>query len=59
MAKTGMPMRPSEIDVPMDDVVNAFIGARDIRDKYLSCSFLWDLGLTDEFAEYLREVAEE
>ena len=59
MAKTGMPMRPSEIDVPMDDVVNAFIGARDIRDKYLSCSFLWDLGLTDEFAEYLKEVAEE
>lgn len=59
MSKTGMPMRPSEIDVPMDDVVNAFIGARDIRDKYLSCSFLWDLGLTDEFAEYLREVAEE
>ena len=59
MAKTGMPMRPSEIDVPMDDVVNAFIGARDIRDKYLSCSFIWDLGLTDEFAEYLREVAEE
>lgn len=59
MAKTGMPMRPSEINVPMDDVVDAFIGARDIRDKYLSCSFLWDLGLTDEFAEYLREVAEE
>ncbi len=59
MAKTGMPMRPSEINVPMDDVVNAFIGARDIRDKYLSCSFIWDLGLTDEFAEYLREVAEE
>lgn len=59
MAKTGIPMRPSEIDVPMDDVVDAFIGARDIRDKYLSCSFLWDLGLTDEFAEYLREVAEE
>ena len=59
MAKTGMPMRPSEINVPMDDVVDAFIGARDIRDKYLSCSFLWDLGLTDEFAEYLKEVAEE
>lgn len=59
MAKTGMPMRPSEINVPMDDVVDAFIDARDIRDKYLSCSFLWDLGLTDEFAEYLREVAEE
>ena len=39
--------------------VTAYLGARDIRDKYLSCSFLWDLGLTDEFAAYLREVAEE
>lgn len=58
MAATGMPMKPSEIDVPMADVIDAFVGARDIRDKYLSCSLLWDLGLTDEFAEYLREVAE-
>lgn len=59
MAATGMPMRPSEIGVPMKDVVDAFVGSRDIRDKYLSCSFLWDLGLTDEFVDYLREVAEE
>lgn len=58
LAATGMPMKPSDIGVPMDDVVNAFVGARDIRDKYLSCSFLWDLGLTDEFAEALREIAE-
>lgn len=59
MASTGMPMRPSEIGVSLDDTVDAFLGARDIRDKYLSCSFLWDLGLTDVFADYLREVAEE
>jgi len=59
MAATGMPMRPSEIGVPMEDVVDAFIGARDVRDKYLSCSLLWDLGLTEEFAEYLKEVAED
>lgn len=59
MASTGMPMRPSDIGVSLDDTVDAFIGARDIRDKYLSCSFLWDLGLTDEFVDYLREVAEE
>ena len=55
MAATGMPMTPADIDVPVEDVVNAFIGARDIRDKYLSCSMLWDLGLTDEYAEFLRE----
>lgn len=56
MVATGMPMVPADIDVPEQDVVDAFIGSRDIRDKYLSCSFLWDLGLTDEFAEYLRTL---
>lgn len=58
MASTGMPMKPSEIGVHMQDVIDAFVGARDIRDKYLSCSLLWDLGLTEEFAEYLKKVAE-
>ena len=59
LASTGMPMTPGDIDVSIEDTVDAFIGSRDIRDKYLSCSFLWDLGLTNEFAEYLKEVAEE
>lgn len=55
MAATGMPLTPADIDVPVEDVVNAFIGARDIRDKYLSCSMLWDMGLTDEYAAFLGE----
>ena len=59
MQKTGMPLRPSEIGISVEDTVNAFIGARDARMKYMSCSLLWDLGLTEEFAEYLRNVAEE
>ena len=59
MEKTGMPLKPSEIGISVEDAVNAFIGARDARNKYMSCSLLWDLGLTDEFAEYLRETAEE
>lgn len=59
LASTGMPMKPSDINVSMEDTVDAFLGSRDIRDKYLSCSFLWDLGLTNEFAEYLKQVAEE
>ena len=58
MAATGMPMTPADIDVPVEDVVNAFVGARDIRDKYLSCSLLWDMGLTDEYAAYLRQLCE-
>jgi len=57
MKATGMPMTPAEINVPMTDVIDAFVNARDIRDKYLSCSLLWDLGLIPEFAEYLEKVA--
>ena len=56
LAATGMPMTPKDIDVPVEDVVNSFVGSRDIRDKYLSCSFLWDLGLTEEYAEHLKEI---
>ena len=56
MAATGMPMKPSDIGVPMQDVVDAFIGSRDIRDKYLCSSLLWDLGLMDEFAQRLKDA---
>lgn len=58
MEGAGMPVKPSQIGVSLEDTVNAFAGARDARDKYMSCSLLWDLGLTDEFAAYLRDVAE-
>ena len=54
MAATGMPMTPADIDIPEKDVIDAFVGARDIRDKYLSCSMIWDLGLTDEFVKFLE-----
>ena len=56
MKNTGMPVEPKEIEVSDEDVVNAYLGARDIRDKYLSCSFLWDMGLETEAAEYLRNT---
>jgi glycerol-1-phosphate dehydrogenase [NAD(P)+] len=59
LESTGMPTRPSDIGISLEDTANAFIGARDARLKYMSCSVLWDLGLTDEFADYLRQVAEE
>ena len=54
MARTGMPMTPADIDIPEKDVIDAFVGARDIRDKYLSCSMIWDLGLTDDFVRFLE-----
>ena len=58
MAKTGMPLRPSDLNLPIKDVVDAFLGSRDLRDKYLTSSMLWDLGWTDDFAALLRDVAE-
>lgn len=54
MAQTGMPLTPADIGIPTRDVVDAFICARDIRDKYLTCSLLWDMGLTDEYARFLE-----
>ena len=59
MAATGMPMTPADLGISMEDTVDAFLGSRDIRDKYLTCSLLWDLGLTDEYVEELRRVANE
>ena len=59
MASTGMPLTPGDIGVSIQDTVDAFLGSRDIRDKYLSCSLLWDLGLTEDFAAYLAQVAED
>ena len=48
MRNLGMPMEPSDIGIGKDDVYAAFIGSRDVRDKYLTSSFLWDLGLLHE-----------
>ena len=56
MAATGMPLTPADIGIPTGDVVDAFVGARDIRDKYLSCSMLWDMGLTEEYAAFLERL---
>ena len=49
MQKVGMPMRPQDIDESEQDVYDAFLSSRDIRDKYLTSSLLWDLGLLGEF----------
>ena len=45
MASQGMPMTPADIGISREDTERAFIGSRDIRDKYLTSSMLWDLGL--------------
>lgn len=49
MRQVGMPVTPAELGVSEADVRDAFVCSRDIRDKYLTSSLLWDLGLLDHF----------
>jgi glycerol-1-phosphate dehydrogenase [NAD(P)+] len=48
MNKMHMPMTPADLGISPEDTQAAFIGSRDIRDKYLTSSLLWDLGLLHE-----------
>lgn len=50
MRSAGLPMTPAEIGVSAQDTRDAFLCSRDIRDKYLTSSLLWDLGLMEAFA---------
>ena len=48
MRDMGMPRVPADLGISEADAKDAFTGSREIRDKYLSGSMLWDMGLTDE-----------
>lgn len=49
MEHVGMPIHPAELGLSEQDVYDAFRCSRDIRDKYLTSSMLWDLGLLSTF----------
>ena len=49
MKALGMPTTPAEIGEDAQDTRDAFLCSRDIRDKYLTSSLLWDLGLLENF----------
>ena len=49
MEKQGMPIHPADIDENEKDTYDAFVASRDIRDKYLTSSMLWDIGLLEDF----------
>lgn len=51
MSRLSMPTTPADLHLTPDDVRDALLGSRDIRDKYLTSSLLWDLGLLEETAE--------
>ncbi|MGI6191949.1 MAG: sn-glycerol-1-phosphate dehydrogenase [Christensenellales bacterium] len=51
MKIVGMPMTPEELDLSKQDVRDAFICSRDMRDRYLMSSMLWDIGELYDFAD--------
>ena len=53
-----MPLMPQDIGLSVDDAIDAFICSRDIRNKYLTSSLIWDIGYMDEFALWLRSELE-
>ena len=50
MKKCGMPLIPADLNLSRQDTLDALEGSREIRDKYLTSSLLWDLGLLHEAA---------
>ncbi len=53
MSRCGMPLTPKDLNLTKEDTLHALKGSREIRDKYLTSSLLWDLGLLGETAEKL------
>ena len=53
MESCGMPMTPGDLHLTRQDTIDALKGSREIRDKYLTSSLLWDLGLLGETARQL------
>ena len=49
----GIPTTPQDIGFDHKDTIDAFIGSREIRNKYLVSSLLWDIGLLHDFIKYL------
>ena len=49
----GLPMSPRDIGISDRDALDAFLCTRDIRDRYLFSSLLWDIGQLDAAAAIL------
>jgi glycerol-1-phosphate dehydrogenase [NAD(P)+] len=49
MRSLRLPTSPREIGVTDRQALDAFVHSRDIRDKYLTSSMLWDMGILDGF----------
>ena len=56
MRNAGMPLKPEDIGISKREVIDAFICSRDIRDKYLLSSMIWDIGYMEDCAKWLETV---
>jgi glycerol-1-phosphate dehydrogenase [NAD(P)+] len=56
MQRCHMPLTPADLGLGWEDTRDALLGSREIRDKYLTSSLLWDLGLLEETADKLRDA---
>jgi len=53
LAHVGAPVWPNDIGIEKSEVRDALMASREIRDKYIASSLLWDLGLLEEYADEL------
>lgn len=55
MKQLGMPCCPRDLGISLEETKKAFIGSRVIRDKYLTSTMIWDMGLTQDFEAMLKD----
>ena len=55
MKHLHMPHSPRDLGIDLEETKKAFIGSRVIRDKYLTSTLIWDLGLTGQFKDLLKD----
>lgn len=53
LLSVGAPVSPTELGLTREEVKDAFLATKDIRDKYISTRLLWDLGMLEETADQL------
>ncbi len=58
MKRLGMPMTNRDLGISAQDTMDAYTGAREIRDKYQGVSMLWDLGLAEQARVKVGEIAQ-
>ena len=59
MRRIGLPVRPADIGISDRDAMDAFVCSRDIRDRYLLSSMLWDIGRLNDGLKAFERALEE